>query len=75
MGGSSGSSFDPHQFDAQDDQLTQAEDFMRQQSLNTLNKEMVRTQTDFGFGNRPEPRDLPTDVTLNLPVIKPGKKT
>lgn len=74
MGGSSGHSFNNDQFDAQDDQLTEAEDFMRRQSLNTLNREMVRTQTDFGFGNRPEPTDLPADVKLvpNKP-IKPIK--
>jgi len=65
MGGNSG--YDNSQsdaFKAQDDQLTQTQDFMRRQSMNTLNREMVRTQADFGFGKRPEPTDLPVETKL-----------
>lgn len=59
MNGDSGLDSIMTNFDNENDQLTQMQSYMTNQSRNLLNKEMVRSAAYFGFGQRPEPKDLP----------------
>lgn len=58
MSGDSGLTDTMNQYAIDNDALTQMENHFRNQSLNTLNNEMVRTQAEFGFGKRPEPKPI-----------------
>lgn len=63
MSGDSGIESTMSNFDDENEQLQQMQTFMAGQSRNQLNKEMVRSAAYFGFGERPEPVDLPNTPT------------
>ncbi len=66
MSGDSGMQSTLDNYNVDNDNLDKMQNHMRVQSLNTLNREMVRSSAYFGFGERPEPQDFKdSDFTLD----------